>query len=153
MHRDKIPPQRMHAACRIVTRGLCCTLRISAATVKTIVVWNNWSRRCTPHTTWGKICFRYVSSENRKLHQKILVQTTRLFAVLWGCTWTRISRQPIIAITWHFSQQTLLEPFAVTGASASCFGERFWDVLLSQNLDENNKQYSNKYRLLYNSSM
>ena len=29
------------------------------------------------------------------------------------CTWTRISRQPIIAITWHFSQQTLLEPLTV----------------------------------------
>ena len=25
MHLDKIPPQRMHAACRIVTRGSCCT--------------------------------------------------------------------------------------------------------------------------------
>ena len=25
MHRDKIPPQRMHAACRIVTRGSCFT--------------------------------------------------------------------------------------------------------------------------------
>ena len=25
MHRDKIPPQRMHAACRIVTGGSCCT--------------------------------------------------------------------------------------------------------------------------------
>ena len=27
MHRDRIPPQRMHAACRIVTRGSCCTKR------------------------------------------------------------------------------------------------------------------------------
>ena len=25
MHRHRIPPQRMHAACRIVTRGSCCT--------------------------------------------------------------------------------------------------------------------------------
>ena len=25
MHRDRTPPQRMHAACRIVTRGSCCT--------------------------------------------------------------------------------------------------------------------------------
>ena len=24
MHLEKIPPQRMHAACRIVTRGSCC---------------------------------------------------------------------------------------------------------------------------------
>ena len=27
MHRDKLPPQRMHAACRIVTRGSCCAKR------------------------------------------------------------------------------------------------------------------------------
>ena len=51
MHRDKIPPQRMHAACRIVTRGSCCAsaLRSSTATVKAIiVVWNSWSRRYPP---------------------------------------------------------------------------------------------------------
>ena len=29
MHRDKIPPQRMHAACRIVTRGSCCAKRLA----------------------------------------------------------------------------------------------------------------------------
>ena len=29
MHRDEIPPQRMHAACRIVTRGSCCTKRFA----------------------------------------------------------------------------------------------------------------------------
>ena len=28
-HRDKIPPQRMHAACRIVTRGSCCAKRFA----------------------------------------------------------------------------------------------------------------------------
>ena len=54
------------------------------------------------------------------------------------CTWTRIRRQRIVAITWHFSQGTLLKPLTVIGASASCFGERYWDVLLSQNFDENN---------------
>ena len=58
-----------------------------------------------------------------------------------GCTWARISRQPTIAITWHFSQQTLLEPLTVSGARASCFGERYRDVLY-QNLDENNTQTS-----------
>ena len=55
--------------------------------------------------------------------------TTTKFAVLWGRTWTRASTHPIIATTWYFSQ--------VTGASASCFGERYRDVL-SQTLDENN---------------
>ena len=29
MHRDKIPPQRIHAARRIVTRGLCCAKRFA----------------------------------------------------------------------------------------------------------------------------
>ena len=29
MHRDKIPPQRMHAACRILTRGSSCTKRFA----------------------------------------------------------------------------------------------------------------------------
>ena len=29
MHRDKVLPQRMHAACRIVTRGSCCTKRFA----------------------------------------------------------------------------------------------------------------------------
>ena len=29
MHRDRIPPQRIHAACRIVTRGSCCTKRFA----------------------------------------------------------------------------------------------------------------------------
>ena len=29
MHRDKVPPQRMHAACRIVTRGSCCVKRFA----------------------------------------------------------------------------------------------------------------------------
>ena len=59
-----------------------------------------------------------------------------------GCTWTRINRQAIIAITWHFFQQTLLEPLTVTRASAFCFGERYRDVL-SQNLDEDNSTQTN----------
>ena len=29
VHRDNIPPQRMHAACRIVTRGSCCAKRFA----------------------------------------------------------------------------------------------------------------------------
>ena len=29
MHRDKIPPQQMRAACRIVTRGPCCAKRFA----------------------------------------------------------------------------------------------------------------------------
>ena len=117
MHRDKIPPQRMHAAWRIVTRVSCCTiisaLRSSTATtVKANVVWNRWSRCYAPQMRENLL------PENRRLHQEILVQTIR-FAVLWGCTWTinRISRQSIVAITWHFSQQTLLELLTVDDRS------------------------------------
>ena len=29
VHRDKIPPQRMHTACRIVRRGSCCVKRFA----------------------------------------------------------------------------------------------------------------------------
>ena len=52
MHRDKIPPQRMHAAYHIVTRDhvVPSALRSSTATVKAIniLVWNSWSRRYPP---------------------------------------------------------------------------------------------------------
>ena len=124
MHRDTIPPQRMHAACRIVTRGLYCTLRISAATVKTIIVCVVIRRTHEGKSASGTYHPKTEGDTRRYLYRP----PGRLFAVLWGCTWTRIRRQPIIAITWHFSQQALLEPFTVTGASASCFDERYRDV-------------------------
>ena len=88
MHRDKIPPQRMHAACRIVTRGSCCANRFAEFN-------SNCESYCNLEQLFaslsaadvGKICCRYVSSEGQKdtrqYHQKTLVQTTR-FAVLWG---------------------------------------------------------------------
>ena len=66
------------------------------------------------------------------------------------CTWTRISRRSIIAITWHFSQQTLLEPLTVTGARVSCFGERYRDDLYQNSVENNNTQTSK--RLLYSST-
>ena len=119
--------------------GLCCTKRLAefnARHVKAFVVLNSWSRRYSPQM-WENLLPVRIIRRQEALHQKILVQTTR-FAVLWGgCTWTRVSRQHIIAITWHVSQLTLLEPLTVTGASAFCFGERYRDVL-SQSLDENN---------------
>ena len=86
MHRDKIPPQRMHAACHIVTRGSCCAKRFAE---------------------FNGNCESCCSLE-------------QLVASLSAADWTRISRHPIIAIAWHFSQQTLLEPLAVSGARASC---------------------------------
>ena len=113
-------------------------LRSSTATLKAIVVWNSWSRRYPPQMREHLLPVRISSEDRRLLHQKTLVQTTR-FAVLYcgECTWSKISRQSIIAISWHFSQQTPLEPLTVSGARASCFGERYRDVLY-QNLDENN---------------
>ena len=130
MHRDKIPPQRMHAACRIVARGhvVPSALRSSTATVEAIVVWNSWSRRYPPQMRENLLPVRII---------RRFVQTTR-FTVLWGVHLDRIRRKPIIiAITSHFSRQTLLEPLSVSRARASCFSERYRDVLY-QNSDENN---------------
>ena len=64
MHRDKVSPQRMHAACRIITRGSCCTkssaLRSSTTTVKAVVVWNSWSRRYALHTRENLLPVRII---------------------------------------------------------------------------------------------
>ena len=85
MHRDRILPQRMHAACRTVTRGPCCTKRFAEFN-------GNGESYCSLEqlvtllsaADEGKNCCRYVSSEDRRLlHQKTLVQTIR-FAVLRG---------------------------------------------------------------------
>ena len=51
MHRDRIPPQRMHAACIVSLHGghvVPSALRSSTATVRAFVVWNSWSRRYAP---------------------------------------------------------------------------------------------------------
>ena len=136
IHRDKIPPQRIHAACRIVTRGSCCTKRFA-----------EFNGNCETYCSLEQLVTSLSAADEGKsaagtYHPKTEGYTRRHFykhpaCCIVGCTWTRISRQPIIAITWHFSQQTVLEPLTVTGARASCFGERYRDVL-SQNLDENN---------------
>ena len=44
MHRDKIPPQRMHAACRIVTRESFCVKRFAEFNGNC----ESWSRRYPP---------------------------------------------------------------------------------------------------------
>ena len=87
MHRDNVPPQRMHAACRIVTLGSCSAKRFaefngnceSYCSLEQLVA----SLSVADEGNW-KICCRYASSEDRRLlHQKTLVQTTRL-TLLWG---------------------------------------------------------------------
>ena len=57
----KIPPQQMHAACGIVTRG---------------------SRCYAPHIRENLLPVRIIRRQ-KAIHQTILVQTTR-FAVFWG---------------------------------------------------------------------
>ena len=106
MHRDKIPPQRMHAACRIVTRGSCCAKRFA-----------EFNGNCESYCSLEQL----VASDEGKsaagtYHPKtegyyIRRHLYKPFGLPYcgGCTYSRISRQPIIANTWHFSQQTLLE--------------------------------------------
>ena len=129
--------QRMHASCRIVTRGSCCTKRFA-----------DFNDNCESYCSLEQlVASLYATHEGKSASGTYHPKTegyTRIYlyrppGLLYcgGCTWTRISRQSIIAISWHFSQQTLLDPLIVTGASASCFGERYRDVL-SHNLDENN---------------
>ena len=137
MYQNKIPPQRMHAACRIATRGSCCAKRFAES-----------KGNCESYCSLEQLVASLSAADEGKsaagtYHPKTegyyirrhLYKPGLLYC--GGCTWTRISRQPIIAITWHFSQQTLLETLTVSGARASCFGERYWDVLY-QNSDENN---------------
>ena len=81
MHRDRIPPQRMHAACRIVTRGSCCTKRFAEFN-------GNCESFCSLEQLVASLCAAdegkyssgYVSSEDRRQLHKLLVQTIRLDA-------------------------------------------------------------------------
>ena len=139
VHRDKIPPQRMHAACRIVTRESCCAKRFGEFN-------DNCESYCSLEQLVGSLSAAdegkaaaagtyHPKTEGHFIRRHVYKPPGLLYC--GGYTWTRISRQPIIAITWHFSQQTLLELLTVSGAHASCFGEPYRDVLY-QNLDENN---------------
>ena len=139
MHRDKIPPQRMHAAFRIVTWGSCCTKRFAEFNGNCESYYCSLEQQLVASSTADE-----RKSAAGTYHPKTEGYYTRRHlykppGLLYcgECTWTRISRRPIIAIGGHFSQQTLLEPLTVTGARASCFGEQYRDVLY-QNLDENN---------------
>ena len=145
MHRDKISPQRMHAAYRIGTRGSCCT--------KHFAEFNG--SNCESYCSLEQLVASLSAADERKsatctYHPKTEGYYTRRHlykppGLLYcgECTWTRISRRSMIAITWHFSQQTLLEPLTVTGARASCFGERYRDELY-QNLHVNKNTQTSK---------
>ena len=78
MHRDKIPPQRMHAACRIVTQGSCCAKRFA-----------EFNGNCESYCSLEQLVASLSATDDvgksaaGTYHPKTLVQTTR-FAVLWG---------------------------------------------------------------------
>ena len=129
MHRDEIPPQRMHAACRNVTRGSCCTKHFA-----------EFNGNCESYCSLEQLVASLSAADEGKSDAGTYQPKTEGYTkrhlykppslvYCGGCTWTRISRQPTTAITWYFSQQTLLEPLTVSGARASCFGERYRDVL------------------------
>ena len=81
-------------------------LRSSTATVKAIVVWNSWSRQMRENLLPVRI-IRRQKATTRYIRRHLYKPYGLPYC--GGCTWTRIRGQPIIAITWHFSQQTLLE--------------------------------------------
>ena len=126
-------------------------LRSSSATVKAIQVWNSWLRRHPPQMREKLLPVRIIRRQKATTSEDTYLYKPPGLLYCRGCTWTRIiSRQTIQAITWHFSQQTLLERLTVSGARASSFGERYREVLY-QNLHENNNTQT-KYRLLYSST-
>ena len=108
MHRDKIPPQRMHAACRIVTRGSCCTKRFA-----------EFNGNCESYCSLEQLVASLSAADEEKSAAGTYYPKTESYytrrhlykppGLLYcgGCSWTRINRQPIVAITWHFSHQTL----------------------------------------------
>ena len=106
VHRDKIPSQRTHAACRIVTRGSCCAKRFA-----------EFNGNCESYCSLEQLAASLSAAGEGKAaagpyHPKtegyhIRTHLYKPPGLLYcgGCTWTKISRQPIIiAITWHFSQ-------------------------------------------------
>ena len=98
----------MHAACHIVKRGSCCAKRFAEFNGNCEIYCSLEQLVASDEGKSAAGTYHQKTEGYYQVHQKTLVQAIR-FAVLWGCTWTRIKGQPIIAITWHFSQQTLLE--------------------------------------------
>ena len=104
MHRDEIPPQQMHAPCRIVTHGSCCTKRFA-----------EFNGNCESYCSLEQLVALLCAADEGKSASGTYHPETEGYARRYlyrppdllycgGCTWTRISRQPIIEITWHFFQ-------------------------------------------------
>ena len=104
------PPQWLNPS-RIVTRGSCCTKCFAE-------VNGNCEIYCSLEQLVALPCAVHErKSVSGTYHPKTEGYTTRRYlyrppGLLYcgGCTWARISGQSILAITWQFSQQTLLEP-------------------------------------------
>ena len=106
----QIPPQQIHASCSIVARGSCCTKHFAEFN-------SNCGSYCSLEQLVELLCTAQEGkSPSGTYHPKTEGYTRRYLyrpqdlLYCGGCTRTRISRQPIIAITWHFSHQTLLKP-------------------------------------------
>ena len=86
--------------------------------MKGIVVWNSWSRCYVPHMRENLLPVRIIRRQKATPEDTCTDLRPPYLLYCGGCTWTRINRQPvIIAITWHFSRQTLLEPLTVDDRS------------------------------------
>ena len=138
--------------------------------MKAIVVWNSWSRCYAPHKRETLLPVRIV--RRQKATPEDTCTDHQICSIVGGAlgleqAGSLLQQLPGTFLNKLFSKCRML----MTGASASCFGERYRDVL-PQNLDENNifpltggcsegldgfrfffKQYSNKYRLLYSSTV
>ena len=119
MHRDRIPLQRMHAACRIVTRGSCCTKRFAEFN-------GNCESFCSLEQLVASLCAADEGkSASGTYHPKTEGGYIRYLYRPSG--WTH----------GHNPPQTSCAPYP-TGRLGT--GSRPWKarVVLSQNLDENN---------------
>ena len=94
VHRDKIPPQRIHAAC-IVTRGSCCTKHFAEFN-------GNCESYCSLEQPVASLCAAHEGkSASCTYHPKTEGYTRRYLyrppgLLYCGCTRTRIGRQPTI---------------------------------------------------------
>ena len=109
MHRDKITPQRIHAACRIVTRGSCCTKRFA-----------EFNGNCESYCSLEQLVASLSAADEGKsaggtYHPKTEGYYARRHlykppGLLYcgECTWTRISRRPIICMVITYSNYLAL---------------------------------------------
>ena len=107
--------------------------------MKAIVVYNSWSRRYAPHTRGNMLPVRII--RRQKATPEGTCTHHQVCCIAGGALGLEKVSKPIIATTWSFSRQTLFGPLTVTGASASCFFERYQDAL-SQSLDESNSSHT-----------